>query len=767
LAKIDFQELIGNLKVGVYRSSAGPQGKFLFANSAISKIFGYPHQEIFKIPIRNIYENLKQRKIFIEKLSQYGYVTDEILRLKKKNGTPVWCSVTAVAVRDEKKRVKWIDGLLEDVGHQKRVERELLESKELFHVVFDHSPVAITVTDKNERIIAWNPFAEVLLDMTRNDLFNKPVKELYPPEEWRRIRSAHIRRRGMHSDMETRIVKKDGSIIEASISISVLKDLDGKVTGAIGIIRDIASQKLAERRLRESEEKTRVILDNSAAAITLTDQNENIVSWNKFTEQFLGMKRNDIYMKHVSFLYPKEEWEKIRSANIRVLGSKHHLETKIIRKDGSLMDIDLSVNVLKDAAGDIVGSVGIMLDNTERKHAEDLLIQAKIAAEEASIAKSLFLANMSHEVRTPMNAIIGMIDLTLDTPLNEEQCDNLRTAKDAAGNLLNLLNDILDLSRAEAGKVKLEAIEFNIRNVIQSVCKGLMVLARNKNLELIWMVDSHVPEILVGDPMRIRQIIINLINNAIKFTHRGKVEVNVNVAASVEEEVNLIFSVSDTGIGIPKEKLHSIFEVFTQADDSTTRRYGGTGLGLAISKRLVEVMSGRIWVESEQFKGSTFFFTAIFKTVKKEQPIAADTPTGASQEAVPKKDLHGVHILLAEDNLVNQRIVVRLLEKQGCTIEVAQNGQEAVDKASKGNFDAILMDVQMPVFDGLEATRLIREGEKHTGKHVPIIAMTARAMEGDEQKCLQSGMDAYISKPIDPAKVFEVIGNLISKGTAA
>ena len=765
-APTDFKDLIDNLKVGVYRSSPGPQGKFLFANPAIAEMLGYSSGEILKIRIADIYENPRQRKFFIEKILRQGHVKDEGLRLKKKDGGYLWCSVTTVVVKDKSGKVKWLDGIMVDVTAHRRVEKELLESKELFRIVFDNSAVAITVTDKNEQIIAWNPFAEKMLEMGKEDLFNKPVKELYPAREWRRIRSLRIRRKGLLPDIETQIIKKDGSIVEASVSISVLKDIEGNVTGAIGIIRDITSQKLAERKLIESENKTRIILDNSAAAITLTDEKEHIISWNKFTEQLLGMKKPDLYMRPVSFLYPKDEWKKIRSEDIRKIGSRHHLETKIIRKDGKIIDIDLSVNVLKDTSGNIVGSVGIMQDITERKQAQQILLKAKLAAEEASSAKTLFLANMSHEVRTPMNAIIGMIDMTLDTSLTEEQIDNLRTAKDAAGNLLHLLNDILDLSRVEAGKINLENIEFNIRNVIHSVSKGLTVLARNKNLELIDNVDAQVPEILIGDPTRLRQIIINLVNNAIKFTHKGTIEVSANRATEASDEVTIIFSVTDTGIGIAKEKLGSIFEVFTQADDSTTRRYGGTGLGLAISKRLVEMMKGRIWVESEPFKGSTFYFTANFKVAKKSPAIAA---VGTAQDMAAAggiPNLQNLRILVAEDNLVNQKIAVRLLEKRGWKVEVAQNGQEAIERINKDNFDLIFMDLQMPVLDGLEATRLIREEEKQTGKHITIVAMTARAMIEDEQKCLQVGMDGYIAKPIDPIKVFETVENLFTKRMA-
>ncbi len=763
---LNFKDLIDHLKVGVYRSSPGPRGKFLFANPALGEILGYTPEELLKTRLADLYENPRQRQHFIEKISRQGYVREEDIRLKKKNGGLVWCSVTAVTVKDKSGELKWIDGFMIDVTAHRKVERELLESKELFRVVFDNSAVAITVTDKNERVIAWNLFAERLLGMTKEDLFNRPVKELYPLKEWRRIRAFRIRKKGVLPDMETQIIKKDGSIIEASLSISILKDIEGNITGAIGIIRDITSQKIAERKLRESENKTRIILDNSAAAITLTDGSEQIISWNKFTEQLLGMKRRDLYMKPVSFLYPKEEWKKIRAENIRNIGSRHHLETKVIHKDGRIIDIDLSINVLKDANNKIVGSVGIMYDITERKQAQEILLQAKIAAEEASSAKTMFLANMSHEVRTPMNAIMGMIDLTLDTSLSEEQKDNLKTAKDAAQNLLVLLNDILDLSRVEAGKITLEDIEINLRNVIHSVCKGLEVLARNKSLELLWSVDTNIPEFLMGDPVRLRQVITNLVNNAIKFTHKGKIEVNVKIASLSNDVASLIFSVSDTGIGIAKDKVNSILEPFPQVDHPTPRRYGGTGLGLTISRRLVEMMGGRIWVESEPWKGSTFYFMATLKISPKDTTTTVASLSAAaplSEQPSEKIVFQGIRVLLAEDNPVNQKIATKLLEKRGLTVKATQNGQEAMDCLSKELFDIILMDVQMPVLDGLEATKLIREDEKQTGRHIPIVAMTAHAMEGDEARCLAAGMDGYISKPIDLVRVFEVIESVLTK----
>ncbi len=786
------QDLIEQLKVGICRLSSPRKNQFLYANGAVAEMLGYKPREIARNKVSAIFASPRQWDSLSKKIENSGSLRGEEVLLKKKDKNFIWCSMTATAVKDRRGRLQWVDAIIEDISAHKQVERELLESKELFRLVFDNSAVAITVADKDEKILAWNPFAQKLLGMNKEDLFNKPIKTLYPLREWRRIRSLRIRKKGLLTNLETKIVKKDGSVIDVNMSVTILKDQKGSISGAIGILRDITREKNAERKLRESENKTRVILDNSAAAITLIDQDERIVSWNKFTEQLLGMKKKDLYMKHVSFLYPPEEWKKIRQENIRKIGARQHLETKAVRKDGKVIDIDLSIKILRDSQNNLIGSVGIIQDMTQYKKAKEILLEAKVAAEEANSAKSQFLANMSHEVRTPMNAIVGMIDMTLDTQLTDEQRDNMNTAKEAAENLLNLLNDILDLSRVESGKMRLEEIDVNAPNLVKSICKGLSVLARNKNLELVWKVDDGVPYLVKGDPVRLRQIIINLVNNAIKFTSQGKIEITVQnlirpqgLVQNGEESCELRFAVSDTGIGIPKDKQAAIFEVFTQADDSVTRKYGGTGLGLAISKRLVEMMGGRIWVESEVNQGSTFYFTAVFKVKQKDvprlspidldprrrlapislEPSAAPAvgPTGSAVAGPPVSDLK-LRVLLAEDNLVNQKIAVKIIEKRGWTVKVVEDGQQAVDILEKESFDVVLMDVQMPVVDGFKATQLIRLQEHQIGKHTPIVAMTAHAMEGDEKRCLDAGMDGYIAKPIDRSKLFETIESLVKKG---
>lgn len=494
------------------------------------------------------------------------------------------------------------------------------------------------------------------------------------------------------------------------------------------------------------------------------DSNSRVLFSNPAFNRMLGYPDQNIsHVRLKDIFKDTEEFDRLMT-KISSEGRVRNEWIKIKKGDGQLIECSLNAVLAKAKdSGNLVVD-GVVEDITEHKKAREGLLQAKIAAEEANSAKSMFLANMSHEVRTPMNAVIGMLDLTLDMDLTEEQRDNLITAKEAADNLLNLLNDILDISRVESGKIKLEAIEFNLWQVIDSITKGLSVLAHKKNIKLVSSVKPNVPRLVIGDSTRLRQIIINLVNNAIKFTHEGQVEIIVDAAFALDDEVTLIFSISDTGIGIPKDKQATIFDVFTQADASITRRYGGTGLGLAICKKLVEMMDGHIRIESEEGTGSTFIFSIRLKA----KPDAGMPMSFAHKEneffqrpEVPSKGLRILNILLAEDNPLNQKIAVKLLEKRGWLVTTVENGQQAVDQVAQKKFDLILMDVQMPVLDGLQATRMIREREKISKEHIPVVAMTARAMAEDERKCLDAGMDAYISKPIDAQKFYGTIEGVV------
>ena len=401
---------------------------------------------------------------------------------------------------------------------------------------------------------------------------------------------------------------------------------------------------------------------------------------------------------------------------------------------------------------------GELLEERIRQRTEDLE-KAMRAALAASQAKSEFLANMSHELRTPMNGLLGMLDVVLDSHVEPEQQDQLETAQRCAYSLLALLNDILDLSKIEAGKMMLENIPFNVRTVLEDCVKSYQATAMQKKIGLHFEVDLSAPTQILGDPLRLRQVAANLLSNAVKFTDRGWVclRLSAQPAAGKNEsgsQVNMIIHVSDTGPGIEADKLPFIFDKFTQADGSITRKYGGTGLGLAITRRLAGMQGGQVQVESKVGKGSTFTVTIPCELVKTLQTAPAERrrEITARQRAASE-----VRVLLVEDNLVNQKVVMAILRKQGFQIDVANDGREALTKleASGWNYALVLMDIQMPVLDGLETTRAIRRDPRW--QNLPIIAMTAHAMNGDRERCLQAGMNAYISKPVQPAHLVSMV----------
>jgi PAS domain S-box-containing protein len=520
--------------------------------------------------------------------------------------------------------------------------------------------------------------------------------------------------------------------------------------------KEIGERKKVQGSLEQSHNLITGFFQSIPDLVFYKSSELKFIGCNKVFEEYTGLTQEKILGRPDEEVLPEEVWQPLRKAEMNVIDQKTVQETELWmhlpdnRK--SLMNFRLSP--LLNSQDQVNGIIGVGRDVTENHYDKEALQSAKDAADSANLAKSMFLAHMSHEIRTPMNGIIGMTELLMQTELNQEQREFLQVMKLSGDNLLKIINDILDFSKIEAGRIVLESIDFNLEEKLDEVIKLLDFQANKKGLYLKTQISQEVPDILNGDPLRTKQVLINLINNAIKFTETGGITIEVEVIESDEHSIKLLFRVSDTGIGINPEGKEKLFQAFSQTDPSTTRKFGGTGLGLTISKRLVELMNGEIGVDSEYGKGSSFWFTSVFKTGETNRPTEEQLP----QATITSPPRH-LSILLAEDNPINQRVALFNLTKLGHKVDIAENGQVAVEMATCKQYHLILMDIQMPVKNGLDAAREIREYEikiKETNP-VPIIAMTANAVKGDMESFLQGGMNGYISKPFKSVDLEQVL----------
>jgi PAS domain S-box-containing protein len=540
-------------------------------------------------------------------------------------------------------------------------------------------------------------------------------------------------------------------------------DSEGAVTSVMGVALDVTERVKAQQQARVAEERWQLALLANNDGIWDWDGVTGKVFYSPRWKQLLGYQdwefenSSDEWLKRV---HPDDRAmvQQAERRHFERVTPYYYAEYRLRHKDGSYRWVLARGLAQWDADGRPLRFVGSHTDITDRKLAEQALHRAKEEAETANRAKSQFLANMSHEMRTPMNGIIGMTELALDTDLTAEQRDYLATVKSSAESLLNIIDDVLNFARMEAGRIELHTAAFHLRQSLNETVEYLALRASEKGLRFECAIAPGTPEVVVADPARLRQVLTHLAGNAIKFTDRGEIRLGAEVESEDASGLWLRFTVADTGIGIDAAKLAAIFESFTQADGSLTRRHGGAGLGLSIASKLVHWMRGRIWAESRESGGSAFHF--VIPCQRAAAPAPFDPLTREEPPRWDAGELHA-HILVAEDNAVNQRLVKRMLEKSGCSTVVVGDGHEAVRAVSSQSFDLVLMDIQMPVMDGCEATTIIRQSEKETGTHIPIVALTAHTMSVDRDRCLAAGMDAYLSKPVQTATLFQTIHRFV------
>ncbi len=893
-------------------------GKYTFSAGNPRKILGYESEELIgKSPFDFMPEDERRRQkdIFKEILKNKQPLSNQKNWNLARDGRKVCLSTSGFPILDETGIVIGYRGVNKDITNELLIEEKLKRSLDMTQKIIDHLPIGMVIVNSNKQIRRINKAALALMGFEdENEVLGQICHDAICPNEKGRCPITDLGR--VVEQAENVIVHKNKSHVPVYKTAIPMTIEDEDVI--IEAFMDIRPLKEAQSAKQESDERLRIVAETIADPISVYDTQGRVTYVNPSFTRVFGWPLNEILGKQMDFI-PKDRKEETRKAVETILRGENitGFESCRLTKDGRTLDVRLGAALLRDSRGDKAGTVvnyqDITLENKAKRELETVNRELEKAvskanlltqkAEVANRAKSEFLANMSHEIRTPMNGVIGMTDLLMGTEMTPEQTEYAKTIRASGEVLLSLINDILDYSKIEAGKYTLDLIPFDLRTTLESVADIVSVKAHEKELEYITQFHPQVPETLIGDPGRLRQILVNLAGNAVKFTEKGEILISVTPEQENGTEVIIRFSVSDTGIGISEDKLDRLFMSFSQVDGSMTRKYGGTGLGLMISKKLVEFMGGRVGVSSEPGKGSEFYFTAVFqkpetspskkqvlpgdikkksilivndgksgrqvlrgqletlgcsceealsgeesleklinaardkipfdivfidirmssmsgetlgrrikenpliqksllvmmtslgergdakrlesigfsayltKPIKQEQLLSClcricgvlENPTkqGVSgivtRYTLSEENSKKIKILLAEDNMINQKVALKKLAKLGYEAEAVDSGRKAVNALQKNHYDLVLMDCQMPELDGYSATREIRNPDSGAlNPHVPVIAMTAHAMVGDKEKCLKAGMNDYLSKPVKPGELSAMLKKWVS-----
>ena len=733
-------------------------GEVLYANPKMEEFFGYDRGEMVGMDVGKLNSPSEDGRTPEEVRDEViGEILREgswrgVLKQRRKDGTTFWGSTVVNQYKSDKSGEVSL-GLMTDVTEKKIAEEKIASSETELARAQEVAKLGSWSHELPENRLTWSKERYRIFGIPEGTPISyekfldavHPEDRNYVDSEWK----AAIK--GKPYDIEHRLLVDD-KVKWIRESAELVFDEEGTPLRGVGIAQEITDRKEIELALRKSEQLFQTLTRISPVGIFHADKDGDCLYVNERWSEIGGISAEEaLGSGWVGALHPDDR-ETVFNKWKECIEERRpfRMEYRYRQPGGRVIWVLGEVQEEVDKCGEVVGYVGTITDLTTQKEVEEALIRARVDAESANMAKGTFLATMSHEIRTPMNAIIGISELLERTVLSKEQREDVAVIREAGERLLSLLSDILDISKIEAGEMEFELGSFNPGSTVEAVSSMLSRKAAEKGLTINTEIDGALSVTLLGDENRLSQVLINLVSNAIKFTEEGQVNIACKVEDEVDDKVIVLFTVQDTGIGIDEDKVIKVFELFTQADSSTTREFGGTGLGLNIAKMLVEHMGGELRVESKVGEGSTFTFTVAFKK-------ATDT---LSDEEVSLGDTHdhNLNVLVAEDDKINQIVVSRMLKKLGCNVEIASNGAEAVGKAFDKEYDTIFMDVSMPELNGYQATERIRQSESYVGKHTPIIALTAMVFSEDRVRCFEAGMDDYLVKPVTIKSLSDMLG---------
>ncbi len=771
-----FRGVFAQAPVGV--CVAAPDGTYLQVNAAFCRMVGYSEQELLAMRWADLThpEDRARTQQLGDRLCQDPGESAELeKRYLRRDGSVLWGRTRISLVQDSQGSPLYFVVHVEDITERKHTAEALHESENRFRNMADSCPTMLWVTGADGGAQFVNRMYREFTGVTYAEVEGGKWPLLVHPDDAAQYVGAFERAVREHASFraEARIRRADGewrligSYAEPRLSPS------GAFLGHVGLTADITARNEAEQAVRASEEKFRQLTENIHEVFwMMPPAGDEILYVSPAYEHVWERTCDSLYQNPMSWtesIHPDDRGSAHALFARQIQGEAIESEYRIRTPGGQEKWIRDRAFPIRGEAGELRRVVGIAEDVTEAKHYEEDLIQAWEGADAANRAKSRFLANMSHEIRTPMNGVLGMLQLLMTSELNSEQRRYVTVAQDSGRALLALIDDILDLSKIEARKITLEKLNFDPRRTVDDVVQLLRVQASAKGLGFHSSMSPGIPPLLRGDAHRLRQVLTNLAGNAIKFTEHGQVTLEAQLESQRDSSATIRFAITDTGIGLRPEQAARLFSPFTQADASTTRKYGGTGLGLAICKQLVEMMGGTIGVESREGQGATFWFTAVLELA----PAMASAATAQPVEerfTAPSEASHpgpaagpSARILVAEDNATNREVALAQLQKLGYRADAVPNGAEAVKALEQGGYHLVLMDCEMPVMDGYQATRTIRRSMR---PNIPIIAVTADAMSGDRDRCLSEGMNDYLSKPVELGRLAEVLGKWLPASNA-